>query len=68
MQRFGSGDVIVQLALYPGELVAVIADDNNDAFPVTVTYSGTLTVGPVAGPPDRPPRWDRRRAAPDGSR
>lgn len=46
-KRFGSGDVIVQLALYAGELVAVIADNNNDAFPVTITYSGTLTVGPI---------------------
>jgi hypothetical protein len=45
--RFGASDLIIQLALYPGELVAVIADSNNQAYLVTATHSGTLTVGPA---------------------
>jgi hypothetical protein len=46
--RFGASDLIIQLALYPGELVAVIADSNNDAYLVTAPYSGGMTVGPPA--------------------
>ena len=45
--RFGSKDLIVQLALYPGELEAVIAG-NGEAREVSATYSGVLTVGPLA--------------------
>lgn len=45
--RFGSSDLIVQLALYPGELEAVIAGNNDEAYAVSVTYAGALTVGPA---------------------
>jgi hypothetical protein len=47
--RFGSGDLIIQLALYPGELVAVIAGNNTEAYAVSVTAAGKLTVGAPAG-------------------
>jgi len=47
LARFGSQDVIVQMAIYPGEVEAVIAG-NGTARPVSVTYSGPLTVGPEA--------------------
>jgi hypothetical protein len=43
--RFGGGDLIIQMALYPGELKAVIGADGS-ARAVSVTYSGKLTVGP----------------------
>jgi len=42
--RFGR-DLIVQMALYPGELVAVIAA-NGQARAVSATYAGTVKVGP----------------------
>ena len=42
--RFGRHDLIVQLALYPGELEAVIAA-NGTAWAVTSTHAGTLNVG-----------------------
>ena len=42
--RFGSHDLIVQLALYPGELEAVIAT-NGTAWAVTATHAGTLNAG-----------------------
>jgi len=45
--RFGSQDVIVQMAIYPGELEAVIAGDGT-ARPVSATSSGALTVGSAA--------------------
>ena len=45
--RLGSHDLIVQLALYPGALEAVVAS-NGTAWPVTATYSGALTVGSSA--------------------
>jgi hypothetical protein len=45
--RFGSQDLIVQMALYPGELEAVIAGNGGEARAVSVTYSGALTVGPL---------------------
>ena len=44
--RFGSQDLILQLALYPGELEAVIGSDG-EARAVSVTYSGALTAGPL---------------------
>ena len=43
--RFGTLDLIVQLAIYPGEVEAVIAGNNGEARAVTATYAGTLTVG-----------------------
>jgi hypothetical protein len=46
--RFGTGDLFIQLALYPGELVAVIAGKGGVAWPVTVTDTGAMTVGPRA--------------------
>lgn len=46
--RFGSQDVIVQLAIYPGEVEAVIAGNNGEARAVTAAYTGTLTVGSLA--------------------
>jgi hypothetical protein len=42
--RFGRHDLIVQLALYPGELEAVIAA-NGTAWAVSATHAGTLDVG-----------------------
>jgi hypothetical protein len=45
--RFGSHDLIVQLALYPGQLEAVIAT-NGTAWAVTAAHAGTLTVGKPA--------------------
>lgn len=45
--RFDSSNLILQLAIYPGELVAVIGS-NGTAWPVSVTYSGAMTVGPAA--------------------
>jgi hypothetical protein len=46
--RFGSQDLIVQMAIYPGEVEAVIAGSNGEARAVTATYSGALTVGSLA--------------------
>jgi hypothetical protein len=43
--RFGRHDLIVQLAIYPGELEAVIAA-NGEARAVSATYAGTVRVGP----------------------
>jgi hypothetical protein len=45
--RFASQDVIVQMAIYPGELEAVIAGNGGQARAVSATYSGALTVGPL---------------------
>jgi hypothetical protein len=45
--RFGTGDLIVQLAIYPGEVEAVIAGNNGEARAVTVTDTGALTAGPL---------------------
>ena len=45
--RFGSHDLIIQLAIYPGELEAVIGA-NGQAWPVSAPYSGALTVGRAA--------------------
>jgi hypothetical protein len=45
--RFGRHDLIVQLALYPGELEAVIAT-NGTAWAVTAAHGGTLNVGKPA--------------------
>jgi len=53
--RFGSQDLIVQMAIYPGEVEAVIAGNNGEARAVTATYTGALTVGSLAafeGPRD----------------
>ena len=46
--RFGSQDLIVQLAIYPGELEAVIAGNNGEARAVTATYAGALTAGSLS--------------------
>ena len=46
--RFGRQDLIVQMAIYPGEVEAVIAGNNGEARAVTATYSGALTVGSLA--------------------
>ena len=45
--RFGTQDLIVQMAIYPGEVEAVIAGSNGEARAVTATYTGALTVGPL---------------------
>jgi hypothetical protein len=47
--RFGRQDLIVQMAIYPGEVEAVIAGSNGEARPVAATYTGALTVGSLAG-------------------
>jgi hypothetical protein len=46
--RFGRQDLIVQLAIYPGEVEAVIAGNNGEARAVTATYTGALTTGSLA--------------------
>jgi hypothetical protein len=46
--RFGSQDLIVQMAIYPGEVEAVIAGSNGEARAVTATYTGALTAGSLA--------------------
>ena len=46
--RVGRQDLIVQLAIYPGEVEAVIAGNNGEARAVTATYAGALTVGSLA--------------------
>ncbi|HEY5401029.1 MAG TPA: hypothetical protein VIL16_37150 [Trebonia sp.] len=46
--RFGSQDLIAQLAIYPGEVEAVIAGDNGEARAITATYAGALTAGSPA--------------------
>jgi hypothetical protein len=43
--RFGTNQLILALALYPGELEAVVGA-NGQARPVTAHSSGALTVGP----------------------
>jgi hypothetical protein len=45
---FGRQDLIVQLAIYPGEVEAVIAGNNGEARAVTATYTGALTEGSLA--------------------
>lgn len=44
--RFGRHDLIVQMALYPGELEAVIAANGGQARPVSATDTGAVKVGP----------------------
>lgn len=46
--RFGSQDLIVQMAIYPGEVEAVIAGNKGEARTITATYTGALTAGPPA--------------------
>ena len=60
--RFGSQDLIVQMAIYPGELEAVIAGNNGEARAVTATYTGALTVG-IPGSLRRPPQRHRLLSA-----
>jgi len=43
--RFGQQDLIVAMAIYPGELEAVIAGNDGEAREVSATYTGALTVG-----------------------
>lgn len=45
--RIGRHDLLIQLAIYPGELVAVVAGSGGEAHLVTASYSGQLTVGPA---------------------
>jgi hypothetical protein len=47
LARFGRQDLILQMAIYPGELEAVIGGDG-EARTVSATYSGTITVGSLA--------------------
>ena len=47
LARFGRQDLILQMAIYPGELEAVIGS-NGEARAVSATYSGALTVGDLA--------------------
>jgi hypothetical protein len=46
--RFSGHDLIVQMAIYPGEVQAVIAGNNGEARLVAATYTGALTVGSLA--------------------
>jgi len=46
--RFSGQDLIVQMAIYPGEVQAVIAGNNGEARLVAATYTGALTVGSLA--------------------
>ena len=46
--RFGRQDLIVQMAIYPGEVEAVIAGSNGEARAVTATYTGAQAVGSLA--------------------
>jgi hypothetical protein len=46
--RFGRQDLIVQMAIYPGEAEAVIAGNNGEARAITATYTGALTAGSLA--------------------
>jgi hypothetical protein len=46
--RFGQ-DLLVQLAIYPGELQAVVAASGEQARVVTVSYAGVLTASAPAG-------------------
>ncbi len=43
--RFGTHDLIIQMAIYPGEVQAVVAA-NGMAWPVSATSAGPLKVGP----------------------
>lgn len=43
--RVGRRELIIQLAIYPGELIGVVAR-TGQARAVSVSYSGALTVGP----------------------
>lgn len=43
--RIGSHDLIIQMAIYPGELEAVIAASGGRAWAVSAPYSGALTAG-----------------------
>jgi hypothetical protein len=44
--RFGQHDLIISMAIYPGEIEAVIAADGGRAWAVSDTYAGVMTVGP----------------------
>ncbi|HUC58203.1 MAG TPA: hypothetical protein VMA95_12435 [Streptosporangiaceae bacterium] len=44
--HFGSHDLILQMAIYPGEVEAVIAASGGKAWLATATYYNTLKVGP----------------------
>lgn len=46
--RFDRQDLIVQMAIYPGEVEAVIAGSNGEARAVTATYAGAVTVGSLS--------------------
>jgi hypothetical protein len=45
--RFSGQDLIVQMAIYPGEVEAVIAGNNSEAR-LVAAYTGALTVGSLA--------------------
>jgi hypothetical protein len=46
ISHFGSHDLILQMAIYPGEVEAVIAASGGNAWLATATYYNTLKVGP----------------------
>ncbi len=43
--RFGTHDLIVQMAIYPGEIEVVMAANGGKAWPASVSYTGKLAVG-----------------------
>jgi hypothetical protein len=45
MKHFGRHDLIIQLAIYPGEVEGVLAANGGKAWLVTATYYNTLRVG-----------------------
>jgi hypothetical protein len=45
MKHFGSHDLIIQLAIYPGEVEGVIAANGGKAWLATATYYNTIRVG-----------------------
>lgn len=46
--RIGRRGLIVQMAIYPGEIEAVIAGGNGEARAITATYTGALAAGTPA--------------------
>lgn len=44
--RIGRHDLLVQLAIYPGELEAVVVGSGGEARAVSASYAGPVTVGP----------------------
>jgi hypothetical protein len=44
--RIGRHDLFIQLAIYPGEIEAVVAGSGGEARAVSASYAGPVTVGP----------------------